>query len=180
METIGRKNRGADLLGKARAIDSSETKALYLLAESDRRLFPEKPLLIQDLDPSERHVMEHHYDIGSQGRIINHYYAINRERLRAHEATERDLIGWVLHEVRHRVQLEKKPVLFSRANVDAFPPNIRKRLDALPDALSDKEFDAKATEFILLGLFDRGVSLEEIVDLLLEEYPTLLNRINTP
>lgn len=159
-------------------IESSMERAISMLNKNDSMIFPENPLPIKNLETSAKHVMEHYYDSDDKGKIIDHYYRINKEKLSNPKITDRELLGWVLHEIKHRIQLEKRTPLFSKSDkLESFPLWLRQRLETLPKELSGKEFDAKATEYIILFLFDKGVPAEELPKLLLATPSDLLDKI---
>jgi len=165
-------------INKSEIPKSSIEEAISILNRNDSTIFPENPLPIKDLGGSAKHIMEHHYDCDDKGKITDHYYGINREKLSNPKITERELLGWTLHEIRHRIQLEKQIPLFSiRDNFELFPHWLQKRIKTLPKELSDKELDAKVTEYIIMFLFDKGTPAEELSKLLLTEPSILLDKI---
>lgn len=157
---------------------SLEEKVLFFLNLNDSTVFPNNILPVKYLDPCTKHVMEHHYNINEKGEVINHYYGINKEKLNQENSADNKLLEKTLHEVRHRVQLEKNINLFSKEDIESYPIWLQEKIKILPKEINGNEYDTKVTEYILMYLFNKGLSVEEVSKLLGLGSEDLLDKIN--
>lgn len=176
MESLIENFKTPNLLEKINSLENAKDKTIFLLRNVDEAIFPGDILEINDLASEDTHKIEHSYEINKDGKIIEHSYRINSSYFEKEKPTNHEIISLVLHELRHRIQLQKGIAFFSIENTNSLPLEIKNKIEALPQEIKikQKELDAKIVEFILLHLFGNGWNIEELIPLLKEEPEALI------